>query len=144
MKENDYFSDQNIEVSLALYYFTKFNRKIMKICNKEYKNKKNNSLNFIANDKFSEIKSDITKLLKNHYSKKTINDNMDKYLTNMNNICKEAVDYAKKKTKKSKTKKNEIELNEDDEEKKEKKKTQKKKKPAAKKKLIGNKRKRAK
>ena len=145
-KENDYFSDQNIEVSLALYYFTKFNRKIMKICNKEYKNKKNNSLNFIANDKFSEIKNNITKLLKNHYSKKTINDNMDKYLTNMNNICKEAVDYAKKKTKKSKTKKNEIELNEEEEEKKsnKRKKTQKKKKPAAKKKLIGNKRKRAK
>ena len=69
-KKDDYFSDQNIEVSLALYYFTKFNRKIMKICNREYKNKKKNSLDFIANEKFGGIKSDIINLLKEHYYKK--------------------------------------------------------------------------
>ena len=147
-KKDDYFSDQNIEVSLALYYFTKFNRKIMKICNDEYKNKKNknNSLDFIASDKFSGIKTEIINLLRNHYYKKTVNDNLDKYLTNMDNICKEAEDYAKKKTKKSKEKKKEIELDENKEEKKTntKKKVPKKKKPAAKKKLLGNKRKRAK
>ena len=147
-KKDDYFSDQNIEVSLALYYFTKFNRKIMKICNDEYKNKKNknNSLDFIASDKFSGIKTEIINLLRNHYYKKTVNDNLDKYLTNMDNICKEAEDYAKKKTKKSKERKKEIELDENKEEKKTntKKKVPKKKKPAAKKKLLGNKRKRAK
>jgi len=35
MKEEDFFSDQNIEVTLGMYYFGKFNRKIMKICNGE-------------------------------------------------------------------------------------------------------------
>ena len=144
-KEEDFFSDQNIEVTLALYYFTKFNRKIMKICNKEYKNKKKNSLDFIANEKFGGIKSDIINLLKEHYYKKTVNDSLDKYLTNMDNICKEAEDYAKRKKIKSKRKK-EIELDEDKMEIKpnEKKVVRKKKKPVAKKKLLEKKRNRAK
>ena len=38
-KEN-YFSNSKIETVLSLYYFLKFNRRHMKICNKENKNKK--------------------------------------------------------------------------------------------------------
>ena len=98
-KEEDFFSDQNIEVTLGLYYFAKFNRKIMKICNEEYKNKKMNSLEFIVDNKFSVIKNDIINFLKNHYDKYTVNDNLNKYLTNMSDICKNAEAYAKEKLK---------------------------------------------
>ena len=117
----------------------------MKICNREYKNKKKNSLDFIANEKFGGIKSDIINLLKEHYYKKTVNDSLDKYLTNMDNICKEAEDYAKRKKIKSRRKK-EIELDEDKMEIKPNKKkvVRKKKKPVAKKKLLEKKRNRAK
>ena len=145
-KEKDFFSDQNIELSLSLYYFTKFNRKIMKICNEEYKDKKKNSLDFITNKKFSGIKNDIIHFLINHYNsnKNTVNDNLNKYLTNMDNICKNAEAYAKEKLKEQKE--NEIELDEDKKEKKTTKikKAKKGKKIVANKKLLGKKRKKAK
>ena len=115
-KEEDFFSDQNIEITLGMYYFAKFNRKIMKICNEEYKNQKMNSLEFIVDNKFSIIKNDIINFLKNHYNKYTVNDNLNKYLTNMNDICKNAEAYAKEKLKD--LKKNEIELDEDKKEEK--------------------------
>ena len=115
-KEEDFFSDQNIEVTLGMYYFAKFNRKIMKICNEEYKNKKMNLLEFIVDDKFSEIKNDIINFLKNHYNKYTVNNNLKKYLTNMGDICKNAEAYAKEKLKD--LKKNEIELDENQKEEK--------------------------
>ena len=115
-KEEDFFSDQNIEVTLGMYYFAKFNRKIMKICNEEYKNKKMNSLEFIVDNKFSTIKNDIINFLKNHYNKYTVNNNLKKYLTNMGDICKNAEAYAKEKLKD--LKKNEIELDENQKEEK--------------------------
>ena len=115
-KEEDFFSDQNIEVTLGMYYFAKFNRKIMKICNEEYKNKKMNLLEFIVDNKFSTIKNDIINFLKNHYNKYTVNNNLKKYLTNMGDICKNAEAYAKEKLKD--LKKNEIELDENQKEEK--------------------------
>jgi len=143
-KNEDFFSDQNIEVTLGLYYFAKFNRKIMKICNEEYKNKKTNSLEFIRDNKFSGIKSDVINFLKNHYNKFTVNKNLDKYLKNMNDICKNAETYAEEKLKE--LKKNEIELDENKKEeesnKKEKnKKGKKEKKSVTNNKLLGKKRK---
>ena len=115
-KEEDFFSDQNIEVTLGMYYFAKFNRKIMKICNEEYKNKKMNLLEFIVDNKFNTIKNDIINFLKNHYNKYTVNNNLKKYLTNMGDICKNAEAYAKEKLKD--LKKNEIELDENQKEEK--------------------------
>ena len=115
-KEEDFFSDQNIEVTLGMYYFAKFNRKIMKICNEEYKNKKMNLLEFIVDNKFSTIKNDIINFLKNHYNKYTVNNNLKKYLTNMGDICKNAEAFAKEKLKD--LKKNEIELDENQKEEK--------------------------
>ena len=143
-KKEDFFSDENIEVSLGLYYFTKFNRKIMKICNEEYKNKKNNSLTFIKNDKFNGIKSDIINLLMTRYNKYNVNDNLNKYLTNMDDICKNAEAYAKIDNKNSE--KNEIELDEEkeadkNEQKRKVKKGNKRKKIGAKKNFLGKKRK---
>ena len=38
--ENEYFSDSKIETALSLFYFDKYNRSYMKICNEENKNKK--------------------------------------------------------------------------------------------------------
>ena len=143
-KKEDFFSDQNIEVTLGLYYFSKFNRIIMKKCNEEYKNKKKNSLEFILDDKFNGIKNDIINFLMNHYNKYTVNDNLNKYLTNMDNICKNAEAYSKEKLKD--LKKNEIELEEDKKEEKsdKKKKIKKGNKKVIKKKLLGNKRKKVK
>ena len=115
-KEEDFFSDQNIEVTLGMYYFAKFNRKIMKICNEEYKNKKMNLLEFIVDSKFSTIKNDIINFLKNHYNIYTVNNNLKKYLTNMGDICKNAEAFAKEKLKD--LKKNEIELDENQKEEK--------------------------
>ena len=143
-KEEDFFSDQNIEVTLGMYYFAKFNRKIMKICNEEYKNKIKNSLDFITDDKFSAIKNDIMNFLKNHYNKYMVNNNLGKYLTNMGDICKNAETYAKEKLKD--LKKNEIELDENQKEEKsnsikKNKKGKKEKKIVSNNKLLGKKRK---
>ena len=143
-KEEDFFSDQNIEVTLGMYYFAKFNRKIMKICNEEYKNEKMNSLEFIVDNKFSTIKNDIINFLKNHYNKYTVNNNLKKYLTNMGDICKNAEAYAKEKLKD--LKKNEIELDENQKEEKsnevkKNKKGKKEKKIVNNNKLLGKKRK---
>ena len=152
-KQQDFFSDENIEVSLGLYYFTKFNRKIMKICNEEYEKKEKNSVDFILNDKFNGIKQDIIIMLREHYNKYKVNDNLNKYLTNMDDICKKAEAYAKEKLKEEK---DEIKLNENEEEeneeeedeneKKDKKTNAKKKgkKATTKKKLLGRKRKKGK
>ena len=116
----------------------------MKICNEEYKNKKNNSLTFIKNDKFNGIKSDIINLLMTRYNKYNVNDNLNKYLTNMDDICKNAEAYAKIDNKNSE--KNEIELDEEKEadkndQKSKVKKGNKRKKIGAKKNFLGKKRK---
>lgn len=141
--EEDFFSDQNIEISLGLYYFTKFNRKIMKICNEECANKEKNSLEFISDKKFDGIKKDIAAFLNNHYNKYNVNENLNKYLTNMNNICKNAKSFANQKLKESE--KDVIELDEDEEEKEEIKdkmeKNKKDNKTIREKKLVGKKRK---
>ena len=143
--EEDFFSDQNIEISLGLYYFTKFNRKIMKICNEECASKEKNSLEFISDKKFDGIKKDVALLLNNHYNKYNVNENLNKYLTNMNNICKNAKSFANQKLKESE--KDVIELDED-EEKEEKEeikdkmeKNKKDNKTISEKKLVGKKRK---
>ena len=145
--ENDFFSDENIEVTLGMYYFAKFNRKIMKICNEEYENQQKNSVDFILDNNFNKIKNDIINFLKEHYDKYRVNKNLKKYLENINDICKNAEDYAKEKS--NELKNDEIELDEDKEkDKKEKKKKDKglKKKKKGKKrnfkgKLLGKKRK---
>ena len=145
--ENDFFSDENIEVTLGMYYFAKFNRKIMKICNEEYENQQKNSVDFILDNNFNKIKNDIINFLKEHYDKYRVNKNLKKYLENINDICKNAEDYAKEKS--NELKNDEIELDEDKEkDKKEKKKKDKglKKNKKGKKrnfkgKLLGKKRK---
>ena len=109
--ENDFFSDENIEVTLGMYYFAKFNRKIMKICNEEYENQQKNSIDFILDNNFNKIKSDIINFLKEHYDKYRVNKNLKKYLENINDICKNAEDYAKEKS--NELKNDEIELDED-------------------------------
>ena len=55
-KEEDCFSDENIEVTLGLYYYAKFNRKVMKIYNEEYKDEKKNDVDFIVDRNSVELK----------------------------------------------------------------------------------------
>ena len=40
IEKDNYFSDSKIETALSLFYFGKFNRRNMEICNKENKKKK--------------------------------------------------------------------------------------------------------
>ena len=122
-KTDDFFSDENIEVTLGMYYFTKLNRKIMKICNEEYDIEQKNNLDFMLDKRFNILKNDVTNFFKSHYDKYSINKNMDKYLKNMDEICKNATDYAKEK--KDESKNNDIELDEDKEKEKEKEKEKK-------------------
>ena len=117
-KTDDFFSDENIEVTLGMYYFTKLNRKIMKICNEEYDIEQKNNLDFMLDKRFNILKNDVTNFLKSHYDKYSINKNMDKYLKNMDEICKNATNYAKEK--KDESKNNDIELDEDKEKEKQK------------------------
>ena len=43
VEKPNYFSDSKIETALGLFYFAKFNRRFMKICNKENKKNDNNN-----------------------------------------------------------------------------------------------------
>ena len=142
-KEKDFFSDQNIEITLGLYYYAKFNRKVMKICNEECKNKEKNSYEFIKDNKFNTIKNNIEHFFNNHYIKHNIKENTNKYFTNMNNICKNAKALAKEELKETK---NEIELDEENNEDKinKKKNNKKRKKSVDNKKLLSKKRRKAK
>ena len=90
----------------------------MKICNEEYDIEQKNNLDFMLDKRFNILKNDVTNFFKSHYDKYSINKNMDKYLKNMDEICKNATNYAKEK--KDESKNNDIELDEDKEKEKEK------------------------
>ena len=69
IEKDNYFSDSKIETALGLFYFAKFNRRFMKICNNENKNKKYD-FNYIKNEeKFKEEKEKIKKFLEIHIKK---------------------------------------------------------------------------
>ena len=78
-KEN-YFSDSKIETALALFYFAKFNRRFMKICNNENKKKKYN-IEYIKRKEFKEEKEKINQFVIKHLIN-TENNNLNKSLVN--------------------------------------------------------------
>ena len=86
IEKPDYFSDKKIETALGLFYFAKFNRRFMKICNKENKKKKYDE-NYIKRKEFINEKEDIKKFMEVHLlGKKSdkLNENLVKeYLENM-------------------------------------------------------------
>ena len=86
IEKPDYFSDMKIETALGLFYFAKFNRRFMKICNKENKKKKYDE-NYIKRKEFVNEKEDIKKFMEVHLlgeKNDKLNENLVKeYLENM-------------------------------------------------------------
>ena len=61
----NYFSDTKIEVALSLFYFAKFNRRFMKICNNENKKKKYNK-EYIKRAEFKDEKEKVKNFMKDN------------------------------------------------------------------------------
>ena len=100
IEKPNYFSDSKIETALSLFYFGKFNRRFMKICNNENKKKKYNK-DYIKRPEFIKEKEIIKKFLKEHLNSKkndNINEEMEKeYLDNMERNVEKAVKYCGEK-----------------------------------------------
>jgi Mg-chelatase subunit ChlD len=100
IEKPNYFSDTKIETALSLFYFGKFNRRFMKICNKENKKKKY-SKDYIKRPEFIKEKENIKKFLKEHLNSEK-NDNIneeteEEYLDNMERNAEKAVKYCGEK-----------------------------------------------
>ena len=104
-KDDIYYSDNNIKEALALYYFGKFNRRYMKICNGENKNKKY-GIEYLISKNFTKDKSQIINLLKNSFDinilKNKKEELLTKYKKKMEEMIKNAVKYAKENLKEKK------------------------------------------
>jgi uncharacterized protein YegL len=100
-KNENYFSDKKIENALSLYYFSKFNRRLMKYCNDENKNKSKNEelLNDIKDSKIDNIKENVEKFLNEHFDKNENKENYEKYINNMNEIIDKTKKFVKNKKK---------------------------------------------
>ena len=100
IEKPNYFSDSKIETALSLFYFGKFNRRFMKICNNENKKKKYNK-DYIKRPEFVKEKENIKKFLKEHLNSEkndNLNEEMEKeYLDNMERNVEKAVKYCGEK-----------------------------------------------
>ena len=96
IEKPNYFSDTKIETALSLFYFGKFNRRFMKICNNENKKKKYNK-DYIKRPEFIKEKENIKKFLKEHLNSEkndNINEEMEKeYLDNMDKNAEKAIKF---------------------------------------------------
>ena len=106
IEKPNYFSDVKIETALSLFYFAKFNRRFMKICNNENKKKKYDK-EYIKRKEFNDEKESIKNFVKEHLSsEKTdkLNEELvNEYLDNMDRNAENAI----KKFEEKKEKKNE-------------------------------------
>ena len=94
VEKDEFFSDKNIEYALGLYYFAKFNRILMKYCNKENKNSNNKYIqDIIKNNKISDMKDIIKKFLYLHFHDFNNNENYIKYMINMEKITIKTKNY---------------------------------------------------
>ena len=96
----NYFSDIKIETALSLFYFAKFNRRFMKICNNENKKKKYNK-EYIKRKEFKNEKESIKNFMKEHLSsEKTdkLNEELvNEYLSNMEKNSENAINLFNEK-----------------------------------------------
>ena len=99
VEKPNYFSDSKIETALGLFYFAKFNRRFMKICNKENKKKKYDK-EYIKRKEFMDEKESIKNFVKEHLAgEKTdkLNEELVKeYLENMEKNVENAVKFCNK------------------------------------------------
>ena len=90
----NYFSDTKIETALSLFYFAKFNRRFMKICNNENKKKKYDK-EYIKRKEFKSEKEAIKNFVKLHLDsdkKGNLNEEIVKeYLEKMDNNVEKAI-----------------------------------------------------
>ena len=100
IENTNYFSDIKIETALGLFYFAKFNRRFMKICNKENKKKKYDK-EYIKRKEFKDEKESIKKFMATHLSSdKTDNLNEElvkEYLDNMEKNAENAIKFYDEK-----------------------------------------------
>ena len=97
-KEN-YFSDSKIEAALAMYYYAKFNRRYMKICNEENKKKKYDK-EYVIREEFKAEKERIKDFMKEHLNGEksdNLNDDLVKeYIEKMDDYVEKAIQFFKK------------------------------------------------
>ena len=103
IEKPDYFSDSKIETALSLFYFAKFNRRFMKICNDENKKKKYNK-NYIKRPEFKEEINSVKKFVQLHLSSEK-SDNLNEealkeYLANMDRNVERAIKLCSEEKKK--------------------------------------------
>ncbi len=95
--KQNYFSDSKIETAIGLFYFAKFNRRFMKICNNESRKKKYDK-DYIKSQKFQTDKENIKKFVEDHSigeKSDNLNDKIVKqYLEKMENNVKRAIKYC--------------------------------------------------
>ena len=103
IKKPNYFSDNKIETALALFYFTKFNRRFMKICNNENKKKKYNK-EYIKRPQFKKEKEDVKHFVQEHLSSEKSDDLNEKlvkeYLDDMDRNAEKAIKICDEKQEK--------------------------------------------
>ena len=105
VEKPNYFSDSKIETALGLFYFAKFNRRFMKICNKENKKKKYDK-EYIKRKEFMDEKESIKNFVKEHLAgEKTdkLNEELVKeYLENMEKNVENTIKFCNKEKKEQK------------------------------------------
>ena len=96
VEKDNYFSDSKIETALSLFYFCKFNRRYMKICNKENKKKKYNE-EYIKREEFKDEKERIKSFMKEHLNEektdKLNEDTVNDYIKKMDDYVEKAINY---------------------------------------------------
>jgi len=100
IEKTNYFSDTKIETALSLFYFAKFNRRFMKICNNENKKKKYNK-EYIKRAEFKDEKEKVKNFMKDNLfgvKNDNLNDELIKeYLENMDKNAEKAIKYVNEK-----------------------------------------------
>ena len=100
----DYFSDEKIEKALGLYYMAKYNRILMKYCNKESKSKNKFIEKIIIKNRMEEMNKTIEKFFESHFHDETNSQNYNKYVNNMKKIRENSNRYIKDNIHKIKSK----------------------------------------
>ena len=100
IEKPNYFSDTKIETAMSLFYFAKFNRRFMKICNNENKKKKYDK-EYIKRNEFKDEKEKVKNFVKTYLSgdkSDNLNEELVKeYLENMDKNAEKAIKYVNEK-----------------------------------------------
>ena len=107
IEKDNYFSDSKIE-TLSLFYFGKFNRRYMKICNNENKKKKYDK-EYVKREEFKAEKETIKNFMKEYLNEektdKLNKDTMNEYIEKMDDYVEKAIKYCNINTGPQKNKK---------------------------------------